>query len=61
MIVSQPASDHTGKVIASITGGTFLSDLVMCGEVRIKFTDGSELHLATDWRGSECYISQIDP
>jgi hypothetical protein len=57
-ILSQARAVHAGKTVDSITADGVSADLVMAHEVVIKFTDGSSIVLALDWRGDECYISQ---
>lgn len=65
----QDPAQHTGKTVASIESDaykglnpeTVTRDLVMATYVRINFTDGTSIMLGTDWRGSECYISETSP
>lgn len=58
MILSQPRTEHEGKVVARIDTDNFDTDLTMCEGITIRFTDGTSIILKTDWRGSSCYISQ---
>jgi hypothetical protein len=52
---------YRGKEISRITrdDSNIRNDLVMCDTIRIEFTDGTSIVLRPDWRGTECYISQM--
>ena len=58
----QKAKDHKGKVVARFEDrqGNELSDLNMCDDVVIVFTDGARIILGIDHCGVDSYISQFD-
>lgn len=59
MIVQRPRASWRGKVVDHVECSQDWGDaLVMCQSVSLHFTDGSTLHLALDWRGDACYISE---
>jgi len=58
MILQRSAKQHSGKTISCIETDSLDDGLVMCGHVRILFTDGTHISLKPDWRGDECYISE---
>ena len=58
MILSRSTKEHAGKCVRAIRSDDGSDKLVMCETVTIEFTDGSEIRLACDWRGGECYISE---
>lgn len=60
-LFSQNPKEHVGKTVSRISTDTELEpyDLSTCDRVEIHFTDGTSLILRTDWRGRECYISQV--
>ena len=58
MILSNDRCEHIGKTVESITADNIGNDLVMCDVIVITFRDRSRIVLRTDWRGSECYISE---
>jgi hypothetical protein len=59
-ILTRDPSVHCGKTVKEIIvdGVSNPSDLTVFDEITIIFTDGSKIKLRTDWRGSECYISE---
>tara|TARA_R110000868_G_scaffold337623_1_gene598519 strand:- start:183 stop:380 length:198 start_codon:yes stop_codon:yes gene_type:complete len=60
MILQTNTNQYYGKKLTKVTDlyGNELSDLVMAEWIIFHFDDGSQLSIATDWRGGECYISQ---
>ena len=60
VLLSRNPKQLAGKTVAEVVpiGSYDDSDLIMCEAIEIRFTDGTRLHLALDWRGAECYISE---
>ena len=61
MNISQKTEEFEGKTIAKIQTDSGGEDtFYMVEKISIEFTDGTTLHLKTDWRGQDCYISQYE-
>ena len=61
ILLDRSIKQHEKKVIQKITSDSFSKDsLMMCHEIVISFTDGTEIVLRNDWRGDECYISEYE-
>lgn len=57
-LLTTPVNQYIGKTIVGVETDSLGSGIHMSDRVVIKFTDGTQIVLRTDWRGSDCYISQ---
>lgn len=58
-ILSRNLHQHVGKTIKNVETGSGANEIICEDSVRIVFTDGTYLLLKADWRGADCYISDV--